>query len=105
MIQRCAGRIKVAILIGADRELIEVAFREFSPQTQRIMVDPDSDYLKGGVSNSLMENIVRTAQTYAAQGDTVLMAPACASMDQFVSYADRGNRFAEAVKKLVANEN
>ena len=104
LIQRCASRIKVAILIGADRGLIEAAFHEYSPQTPLIMVDPDPDYVKGGASNSLMENIVRAAQRYVAQGDTVLMAPACASMDQFVTYADRGDRFAKAVKKLVANE-
>ena len=74
LIQRCASRIKVAILIGADRGLIEAAFHEYSPQTPLIMVDPDPDYVKGGASNSLMENIVRAAQRYVAQGDTVLMA-------------------------------
>jgi UDP-N-acetylmuramoylalanine--D-glutamate ligase len=39
----------------------------------------------------------------ASAGDSVLLAPACASMDQFTSYADRGNSFAQAVRKLVSN--
>jgi UDP-N-acetylmuramoylalanine--D-glutamate ligase len=52
-----------------------------------------------------MESIVRTAKEIAIEGDSVLLAPACASMDQFKSYADRGDRFAEAVKKVVLNAN
>jgi len=104
LIKTCAKRIKVAILIGTDRALLEDAFEQHSPETARIMIDMESDYVKGGDSNSFMEKIVSTAATYAEPGDTVLMAPACASMDQFVSYSDRGDRFAEAVKKLVKHD-
>ncbi|MEY4419123.1 MAG: hypothetical protein RIR15_445 [Actinomycetota bacterium] len=104
MVERCKGRIKAAILIGADRQLISDALRKFAPEIPQLLVDAPADYVKGGQSNGLMEAAVKAALTCATAGDTVLMAPACASMDQFISYADRGDRFAAAVKKLVAHE-
>ena len=104
MIQRCKGRIKAAVLIGADRQLIADALTKFAPEIPQVMIDSPADYLRGGESNGLMEEVIKAAQSFATNGDTVLMAPACASMDQFISYADRGDRFAAAVKKLVAHE-
>ncbi len=104
LIERSRNRIKAAILIGVDRDLIEAAFVAHSPLTPRVLVNAPADYIKGGESNSLMERVVREAMDLAVSGDTVLMAPACASMDQFISYSDRGERFAKAVMKLVAHE-
>ena len=62
-----------------------------------------SDLVKGSESNAFMEAIVETAKKVATEGDVVLLAPACASMDQFKSYSDRGERFARAIKEVVLN--
>mgnify|MGYP000429176240 CR=1 FL=1 len=102
LISRVWPRLKSAVLIGADRELIAEELRKQAPTVEIIYVDPPSDYTKGGSSNSLMEKVVAECASRAVAGDVVLFAPACASMDQFISYADRGDRFVDAVKKAQA---
>jgi UDP-N-acetylmuramoylalanine--D-glutamate ligase len=52
----------------------------------------------------LMSLVVGEATKLASSGDTVLLAPACASMDQFDSYAERGDLFAHAVRSLAGME-
>lgn len=47
-----------------------------------------------------MEEAVAAAAEWAQAGDTVLLSPACASLDMFSDYADRGDRFAAAVRSL-----
>jgi UDP-N-acetylmuramoylalanine--D-glutamate ligase len=47
-----------------------------------------------------LDGAVRYAREHANPGDVVLLAPACASFDQFQNYEDRGNRFKQIVKEL-----
>jgi UDP-N-acetylmuramoylalanine--D-glutamate ligase len=98
LVKRSAGHLKAVILIGQDRELVARALSEAAPEIPCIRVDKD---LTGAVP--LMEHVVREAEQIAQAGDVVLLAPACASMDQFISYADRGDQFTAAVKKLVGS--
>ena len=47
-----------------------------------------------------MDRVVRAAASLAQPGDTVLLAPGCASMDMFANYGARGDAFAESVHRL-----
>ncbi len=51
-----------------------------------------------------MDTVVRAAARLARPGDTVLLAPAAASMDLFGNYAERGEEFAAAVRRLAADQ-
>ncbi len=95
LVSQAGDRIKAAILIGKDRELIAQELIKHARHVRIVRVDHGD-----GEDTSLMEKVVMEALKLAHSGDTVLMAPACASMDQFVSYADRGDQFCQAVKKL-----
>ena len=95
LVQRVGSRIKAAILIGSDADVIDQALAKFAPEIRREKID---SALKGG---ELMREVVSRAKTLAAVGDTVLLAPACASMDQFKNYAERGDLFAAAVREVL----
>ena len=105
LVDRTWSRLKAVILIGQDRELIAEAMRSSAPDVPLHYVDAPAGYSKFSESNEFMESVVRTASEIAEEGDVVLLAPACASMDQFLSYGDRGDRFARAVKDVVTNAN
>lgn len=104
LIERTWSRLKSAILIGEDRELIQTALTKFAPDLPVFLIDPPASYQRGGSNNDFMNLVVTTAATIAEAGDVVLLAPACASMDQFISYGDRGDRFAQSVKEVVKDD-
>ena len=95
LVKRAAPRLKAAILIGTDRELIADALAKHAPHIPIYRIDLST------TAEKLMEDVVTKALEIASESDAVLLAPACASMDQFTSYAHRGRLFADAVQTLV----
>ncbi|MEW1547242.1 UDP-N-acetylmuramoyl-L-alanine--D-glutamate ligase [Streptomyces tsukubensis] len=94
LVSAAAGRLRGAVLIGADRALIAEALARHAPDVP--VVDLDR------TDTGAMAAAVREAARLARPGDTVLLAPACASMDMFTNYNKRGEAFAEAVRTLAA---
>ena len=92
-----APRLRAAVLIGADRQPLLEAFARHAPELPVFEVDTAE-------TGEVMPIAVRLSAAAARSGDTVLLAPAAASMDQFVDYADRGRRFAEAVHETVEGD-
>jgi len=96
LVRARADRLAGVVLIGADRAPLRDALARHAPQVPVMEVDP-------GDTGTVMSRAVHAASAVAsgtASASTVLLAPACASMDQFVSYADRGEQFAAAVRSL-----
>jgi UDP-N-acetylmuramoylalanine--D-glutamate ligase len=80
------GKVRHVVLIGRDAPALETALAGVCA-TERALD---------------MRAAVRAAQAAARPGDTVLLSPACASLDMFRDYTHRGDEFATAVRSLAA---
>jgi UDP-N-acetylmuramoylalanine--D-glutamate ligase len=80
-----AGKVRVVLLFGRSRDEMAIALAADGVPVERV---------------ETLEAAVGAAAATATPGDTVLLAPACASFDMFSDYAARGRAFRAAVEAL-----
>lgn len=119
--------IKAVVVIGVDQRPVVEDLHKSAPNIPVTIVAPNGSCSKSydgvddemytsvenaentdiskddSLAEAVMREAVDAAGKYVKPGDVVLLAPACASMDQFISYADRGNRFAVESQRWVNN--
>jgi len=89
----CARGCKAVYLIGEATPLIDAAFAEVRDKEN---VAGMPEVREAGD----LENAIRTASRDAVPGDVVLLAPACASFDQYKNFEERGDHFMSLVSGL-----
>jgi UDP-N-acetylmuramoylalanine--D-glutamate ligase len=87
-------RLRGVVLLGRDAEVIRKSLTRHAPDVPVIEVAAGETDGEGP-----MDRVVAGAASLAHAGDTVLLAPGCASMDMFADYGARGDAFAEAVHR------
>jgi UDP-N-acetylmuramoylalanine--D-glutamate ligase len=106
LVAAVAPRLAGVVLLGRDREQLARSLARHAPSVPRTVVPSGDDGAMGADGagapdgDQVMREVVAAAFRLARPGDTVLLAPAAASMDVFTDYAHRGRAFAAAVRAL-----
>jgi UDP-N-acetylmuramoylalanine--D-glutamate ligase len=95
VVRVAAPRLRAAIVIGESRRKVADALARHAPDVPVVDI--------GSTDTTAMVAVVREAAALARRGDTVLLAPAAASMDMFRDYKHRGDVFADAVRAVVGH--
>jgi len=102
---------KVVLIAGGDAKGANMA--ELVPTLKEkvhtlLVIGKDADLIKQAVKESVavidaksVTKAVKKAKKIAKEGDIVLLSPACASLDQFENYKERGKCFSLAVQELM----
>lgn len=123
LVAAIASRLAGAVLIGQDRAVVGKALSRHAPDVPVVelvtgedsgmlekaeAIEADVTYVTQAIAvgeqplaEAVMTAAVEAARRLAAPGDTVLLAPAGASFDQFSGYGHRGDSFAAAVRAIV----
>ncbi|CAB4752477.1 MAG: UDP-N-acetylmuramoyl-L-alanine--D-glutamate ligase [Actinobacteria bacterium] len=94
LVQQSRAHLRAVIVIGVDREIIAESVSRHAPDVPILSMDR--------TDTGVMREVVKAAMGFAKPGDTVLLAPGCASWDMFTDYGHRGATFADAVREFVA---
>jgi UDP-N-acetylmuramoylalanine--D-glutamate ligase len=94
LVRAVRSRLRGVVLLGQDRAVIAASLTRHAPDIPVIEV--------AGTDTGAMRRVVDEAAGLARAGDTVLLAPGCASWDMFADYGARGDAFAEAVRALTS---
>jgi UDP-N-acetylmuramoylalanine--D-glutamate ligase len=100
LVAAVAPRLAGVVLLGRDRDLIAASLARHAPTVPVVTVVSGDDDRVETSAETTMTQVVAAAAGLARPGDTVLLAPAAASMDVFRDYAHRGRAFADAVRAL-----
>ena len=91
-----AHQFRAVALLGVDRDVIAGAVDKHAPDVN-VFVTDSSDPV------TAMNDVVRFASEQAKEGDSVILAPAAASLDMYSGMVQRGNLFADAARALAEN--